>query len=192
MYRVVDASAESSALAAAAGGAEGKGGEGSEGGEGGAVVGYFYLDMHPREGKYGHAACFTLQSGCDTPWWAEGEEATVGGRQLPVAACVCNFPRGTGGKPACLPHSDVVTFFHEFGHVMHVLCSKTKFSRFAGTRVERDFVEAPSQMLENWCYEPEPLARMSGHKDDPSTPLPAEMAKALQVRDSLRISTQRV
>ena len=68
----------------------------------------------------------------------------------------------------------------KFGHVMHVLCSKTKFSRFAGTRVERDFVEAPSQMLENWCFEPAPLALMSGHKDDPSIPLPVEMAKALQ------------
>jgi len=69
-------------------------------------------------------------------------------------------------------HDDVVTFFHEMGHVFHGLLSKTKFSRFHGTSVARDFVEAPSQMLENWCWEPKVLQQMSSHykKQEPLSP----------------------
>jgi thimet oligopeptidase len=115
----------------------------------GAPMGQFYLDLHPRKGKYGHAAVFGLIAGC---------QKSADERQLPVAGMVCNFPKPTkDAKDATLPHSDVVTFFHEFGHVMHQLCTKVKYAKFAGTAVERDFVEAPSQMLENWCYEEEAL-----------------------------------
>ena len=64
-------------------------------------------------------------------------------RQVPVAACVCNFPKATKDAPSLLPHDDVVTFFHEFGHVMHVFCARTKHIEFGGTNVERDFIEAP-------------------------------------------------
>jgi len=84
-------------------------------------------------------------------------------RQVPVAACVCNFPKSTADKPALLPHNDVVTFFHEFGHVMHVICAETKHTKFGGTRVERDFVEAPSQMLENFIWEKSVLKQLSSH-----------------------------
>jgi len=133
----------------------------------GQEVGYFFLDLHPREGKYGHAAVWGLRPGC-----AKGQD---GERQLPVAACVCNFTKPTANSPSLLQHSEVETFFHEFGHVCHQLASDVRFSRFAGTNVERDFVEAPSQMLENWCYEEEPLRLMSGHVDDPSKPLPADI-----------------
>jgi metallopeptidase MepB len=76
---------------------------------------------------------------------------------------VANLAKSTPEAPALMRHDDVVTFFHEMGHVFHGLLSKTRFARFHGTRVARDFVEAPSQMLENWCWEPKVLKRMSKH-----------------------------
>jgi thimet oligopeptidase len=116
-------------------------------------VGHFYLDLFPREGKYGHAAVFPIYSGCSTKIITKKKT-----RRLPLVAMACNFP-----KNDCLEFSDVVTFFHEFGHVMHEICSKTQLSDFSGFNIEHDFVEAPSQMLEYWCYENKPLKMMSSH-----------------------------
>jgi len=134
------------------------------------LVGFFYLDLHPREGKYGHAACWGLQPSCELP----GQQ----GRMLPVAGLVCNFSKATPGKPSLLEHDEVETFFHEFGHRCHQLCSLAKLPMFAGTAVERDFVEAPSQMLENWCWESAPLSRMSQHFES-QQPMPDDLKATL-------------
>ncbi|KAF7291588.1 Metallopeptidase MepB [Mycena chlorophos] len=117
-------------------------------------LGYCYLDLFPREGKYSHAAVWPIFSGYTAP---------DGTRRYPLTAMVANLAKPTPDKPALMRHDDVVTFFHEFGHVFHGLLSETRFARFHGTRVARDFVEAPSQMLENWCWEPEVLKQMSRH-----------------------------
>ncbi|KAI9598436.1 thimet oligopeptidase-like protein [Syncephalis fuscata] len=135
------------------------------------IIGHFYLDLHPRDGKYTHAACFGLRPGC---------ERKHGGRTLPAAAMVANFSKPTADKPSLLKHDEVTTFFHELvGHVMHQICSKVHWSRFHGTAVERDFVEAPSQMLENWCWDSSILERLSAHYVRKDEPLPKELIKKM-------------
>ncbi|EJD32446.1 zincin [Auricularia subglabra TFB-10046 SS5] len=118
-------------------------------------IGYTYLDLYPREGKYSHAAVWPLVPGFDLP---DGKT-----RNYPVTAMVANLAKPTPDRPALMTHDNVVTFFHEMGHVFHGLLSTTKYSRFHGTSVSRDFVEAPSQMLENWCWVPKVLSKMSSH-----------------------------
>jgi len=135
-----------------------------------AFMGHFYLDLHPREGKYTHAAAFPLQPTYIKP------DAT---RQYPSAAMVANFTKPGKDRPSLLKHNEVVTYFHEFGHIMHNICSTVNYSRFSGTSVERDFVEAPSQMLENWCWEKEILALLSGHFKDPSKHLPEDVVEKM-------------
>lgn len=109
------------------------------------LAGWFYLDLHPRDGKYGHAAVFPLVSGCaDGPVGLCGDDAAP--RVVPVAACVCNFTKPSATTPSLLQHSEVETLFHEFGHVAHHLCSATRLHRHASFRCQNDFVEAPSQV----------------------------------------------
>lgn len=134
-------------------------------GEGGGFVGYLYLDLHPRPGKYGHAANFSLQPGFLYP---------NGTRRYPATALVCNFSKPTPTKPSLLKHDEVVTLFHELGHGIHDLAGRTKYSRFHGTSVVRDFVEAPSQMLENWCWEPSQLKSLSSHYET-GEPIPDDL-----------------
>jgi thimet oligopeptidase len=133
------------------------------------VLGRVYLDMHPREGKYKHYAQFTLASG-------------VAGKRLPRGVLVCNFPR-PGETPALLEHGDVRTFLHELGHLMHhVLGGHTRYATQSGVATEWDFVEAPSQMLEEWVWDPESLGAFARHVETGEL-LPAEMVRRMRAAD---------
>ncbi|KAK3687727.1 hypothetical protein B0T22DRAFT_379138 [Podospora appendiculata] len=123
-------------------------------GEGDGFVGYLYLDLHPRNGKYGHAANFNIQ-----PGFLRAD----GTRHYPATSLVCNFSKPTKTKPSLLKHDEVVTLFHELGHGIHDLAGRTQYARFHGTSTVRDFVEAPSQMLENWCWTPSQIKALSNH-----------------------------
>ncbi|KAJ2771584.1 metalloendopeptidase, partial [Coemansia nantahalensis] len=132
-------------------------------------VGHFYLDLHPRQGKYNHTAVLPIRFGCELP---------DGSREYPVAVMVANFSRATSAAPALLPHGDVVTLMHELGHVFHNMCAHTKWKRLHGLQVERDFVEAPSQMLENWAWEPASLRKFAAHHRT-GEPMPDKMIAKL-------------
>ena len=120
----------------------------------GKLLGYIFLDMFPREKKYGHAAAFESVLGI------KKEDSTV----LPsVVTLVCNFTKPTTEKPSLLKYSEVTTFFHEFGHAMHVMLGATKYYAVSGFNTEIDFVELPSQMLENWMEDKEILTMVSSH-----------------------------
>ncbi|GAA4668820.1 M3 family metallopeptidase [Nocardioides nanhaiensis] len=122
--------------------------------------GRIYLDLHPRAGKYSHAAQFTLTDG-------------VAGRRLPEGVLVCNFSR------ELMEHDHVVTLFHEFGHLLHhVLGGRGRWARFAGVATEWDFVEAPSQMLEEWAWNHEVLATFA--HDAAGTPIPPELVERMR------------
>jgi thimet oligopeptidase len=118
----------------------------------GAPLGRLYLDLFPRPHKYGHFADFDLLPAFRRP---------DGSRQLPWTAVVGNWPRPAAGRPSLLSHGDVVVFFHEFGHAMASLLNRSPYVTTGALR--QDFVEAPSQMLENWMWQPAVLRRVSRH-----------------------------
>ena len=120
----------------------------------GRIIGRFYLDLFPRENKYTHAAHWRL---IPRKKWANGKT------ELPLAALVCNFTKPTADKPSLMTHDEVETFFHEFGHLLHSTMTETEYGRFSGTAVARDFVEAPSQMFENWVWNPAVLRTFAKH-----------------------------
>lgn len=138
-------------------------------------IGKFALDLYPRDGKYGHAAAFDLLKGCDV----SSVTKQPNDAQQAFGAMVCNFPQNEN-----IPFNDVGTFFHEFGHLMHFICGKAKLPELSSFNTEQDFIEAPSQMLENWCYEPEVLKILSSHYKT-GEPLPDEIAKKLLDVDKL-------
>jgi thimet oligopeptidase len=119
--------------------------------DGGQNVGRFYLDMHPREGK--------------DKWFSAAPVVTgVRGRVLPEAALICNFPGGESGDPGLLQYNDVVTFFHEFGHLMHaILGGRTEWAGISGFATEGDFIEVPSQMLEEFFRDEKLLQAFAKH-----------------------------
>jgi thimet oligopeptidase len=137
----------------------------------GEPLGLFYLDMYPREGKYNHFAQFGI---------TEGKRLPDGNYQRPVCALICNFPPPQPDKPSLLSHDEVVTIFHEFGHAMHTILTRAQYSRFSGTSVPRDFVEAPSQMLENWPWDKRVLDSFAADYRDPSKKIPAQILDQLK------------
>jgi len=119
----------------------------------GNLKGRFFFDLFPRAKKFKHAAMFPLVSGRNTEK----------GYQIPTAALITNFPRPTKEKPSLLPHNEVVTLFHEFGHLLHGLLTTASLSSMAGTNVARDFVETPSQLMENWAWTYESIKLFAKH-----------------------------
>jgi thimet oligopeptidase len=141
-------------------------------------LGRIYLDMHPREGKYKHAAQFPLKDG-------------VRGVQLPEGVLVCNFADPADG-PALLEHDDVVTMFHEFGHLMHhVLGGHQQWITQSGVATEWDFVEAPSQMFEEWAWSYDTLARFARHHETGAV-IPRELVEKMRSADKFGLGTATV
>ncbi|PJI48443.1 MAG: oligopeptidase A [Pseudomonas sp.] len=138
--------------------------------ENGQHVGRFYFDLYARANKRGGA-------------WMDGardRRRTQGGElQSPVAYLVCNFTPAVGGKPALLTHDEVTTLFHEFGHGLHHLLTRVEHAGASGINgVAWDAVELPSQFMENWCWEPEGLALISGHYET-GAPLPEDLLEKM-------------
>jgi len=147
----------------------------------GKVMGRFYLDMHPRPGKYSHAEMAPVLDG-------------IKGKQLPEAILVCNFPVPTDSDPGLMEYGDVVTFFHEFGHLMHwILGGQQRWAGISGITMEADFGEAPSQMLEEWMHSPQVLASFAHHyKTGEAIPadLVARMNRASAFGRASNVATQ--
>lgn len=121
--------------------------------DGDRVMGRCYLDLFPRASKYSHAACFDIREGRDT-----GVEF-----QIPESALVCNFSEATDQHPALLTHAEVETLFHEFGHLLHQLLTRSPLASLAGTNVIHDFVEVPSQLFEHWAWDAGSLKAFARH-----------------------------
>jgi Zn-dependent oligopeptidase len=137
----------------------------------GEPMGLFYLDLYPREGKYNHFAEFPI---------IQGHLLPDGTYQRPVVCLVCNFPPPTKDAPSLMDHQEVTTIFHEFGHCMHDTLTRAHRARFGGTSVPGDFVEAPSQMLENWTYNKAVLDTFAADYRDPSKKIPAAILSRLE------------
>ena len=133
--------------------------------DGGKQLGRFYLDLHPRPHKYSHAACFGFREGIE-------------GKRLPQAVLVCNFPdpsKSADGRALMDHKKEVITFFHEFGHLLHaIFAGHRQWMGNSGINTEWDFVEAPSQMLEEWCWDAPTLQMFAKHVDT-GEPIPTDL-----------------
>jgi thimet oligopeptidase len=138
----------------------------------GELIAHFYADLFPREGKFGHAAAFPIVIG----------HLGAGGQYVkPVNAIVANFTPPAGDRPSLLthgPHGEVETLFHEFGHILHMSLTKAQFTRFSAASTEWDFVEAPSQIMEHWVWQPDVLARFARHYKT-GEPIPRELVERM-------------
>jgi thimet oligopeptidase len=139
-------------------------------------LGRIYLDMHPREGKYKHAAQFTKRGG-------------VKDVQLPEGVLVCNLPDPKDGQ-ALMEHDDVETMFHEFGHLMHhILGGNQRWIEQAGVATEWDFVEAPSQMFEEWAWNHDTLSTFARHADTGEV-IPKELVERMRKAKDFGLGVQ--
>jgi thimet oligopeptidase len=138
--------------------------------EGSKRLGRIYLDMHPRPGK---------------DQWFSSNQLLDGkrGKQLPEAALVCNFSGGKSGEPGLMEYGEVTTFFHEFGHLMHWIFQGQQQWAGYGNNLEGDFVEAPSQMLEEWMHDPKVLATFALNYQT-NQPIPAELVQRANRADA--------
>ncbi|SFR54294.1 peptidyl-dipeptidase Dcp [Robiginitalea myxolifaciens] len=134
---------------------------------GGLPVALFYADFHPRPGKRGGA------------WMTSYKPQYKKQKERPHISIVCNFSRPTKKAPALLTFNEVTTLFHEFGHALHGMLANTDYPGLSGTSVFWDFVELPSQLMENWCYQPEALARFARHYETGEV-LPTTMVERIR------------
>ena len=129
----------------------------------------FYADFFPRKGKRNGAWMTSYK-----PQWKEGES-----NSRPHISIVCNFTRPTETKPSLLTFNEVTTLFHEFGHALHGMLANTTYPNLSGTSVYWDFVELPSQILENWCFEKEALVMFAKHYES-DEPIPMELVQKIK------------
>ncbi|HEX5721311.1 MAG TPA: M3 family metallopeptidase [Acidimicrobiia bacterium] len=144
----------------------------------GQEIAHFFMDLFPREGKFSHAAAFPL---------IPGRRLDDGSYQKPLAAIVANFTKPGTERPSLLQHQEVETFFHEFGHILHQTLTRAELTKFSGTSTEGDFVEAPSQIMENWTWQPQVLARFARHYQT-GQPIPPELVSQLTAAKNLNIA----
>jgi Zn-dependent oligopeptidase len=137
--------------------------------ETGEFMGIFYLDLFPRDGKFKHYAVWDMLSRKKT------KDGTI---LKPVAAMVSNYQKPTEKQPSLLTHSEVETYFHEFGHLMHVITSEADYGAFDLDGVPQDFIETPSQMLENWAWNEKILSIISNHYET-GEKLPSDLLKRM-------------
>jgi thimet oligopeptidase len=135
----------------------------------GTHIAHFYADLFPRDGKFGHAAAFPL---------VIGHRGADGDYVAPVSAIVASFTPPSGDTPSLLRHTEVETLFHEFGHILHMSLTRAEFARFSGAETEWDFVEAPSQIMQHWTWDPSVLGRFAKHHATGET-MPAELVDQL-------------
>lgn len=151
----------------------------------GKIVSYFALDLHPRDGKFGHAAAFGTISGRARSFSSDEYVA-------PFATMVANFPKPSTTHPSLLSHGEVETFLHEFGHIMHYTLTTARYASQSGYHTAWDFVEAPSQMLEHWAWDKKPLALLSAHHKTGQALPPTLLKNLLRSREHmLRYATLR-
>ncbi|CAK9312423.1 unnamed protein product [Citrullus colocynthis] len=137
----------------------------------GELIGYFFLDLYTREGKYIHTCVVALQNSA---------LLSNGTRQIPVALLISQLQKDVDGHAGLMRFTEVVNLFHEFGHVVQHICNRASFTRISGLRVDPDFVEIPAQILENWCYESVSLKLLSGFHQDITVPIKDEVCESLK------------